>query len=74
MIITKDIINELRHFITPEGAAAIQKLGEIYYEQAAWDAVHTDGVLSEQAKGRAKFASFLKSLPESLYNASSSQQ
>jgi hypothetical protein len=72
VILTKDIANELRHFLTEDGSQALQKLGEIFYKQYAWDAVHTEGLLSEQAKGAAKFAEVLQKLPESLRDATSS--
>lgn len=68
MILTKQDAIDLNHFLTPAGEAAIKLLGEKLYNQYANEAIITDGIHTEYAKGAARLALLLKNLPETLAN------
>lgn len=68
MILSKQDAVDLNHFQTPAGEVAIKLLGEKLYQQYAKEAIISDGIHTEYAKGAARLAILLKDLPEILAN------
>jgi hypothetical protein len=64
---------QLNHFMTKEGRAAIELLGNKLYGYYAQQAIDSEGVLTEHAKGAARLSTIIKNLPEILANVRQSQ-
>lgn len=65
---------ELNHFLTKEGKSAIELLGAKIYNYYAFQAVQSEGINTEYAKGAARLALVIKNLPEILANVRQSKQ
>ena len=67
MILTKEQMSTVNHFASEAGGVSLEKLAQLAYEYFANQAVLLeDNSAVLQAKGAAKFAMWLKTLPNAL--------